>query len=271
MSLRARDGLEQAADHAVLIYVDPLCSGNLRETGHSHYITGKSNDKACACAYLQIAHSDREVLGCAQLLGVIGEGILCFGHADRELVKAQLCQLLALLDGGADELYAVCVVDLGADRIQLIHDGKVEFVGLAEIIGKFAEADNFFCQCFAAFAALCPDFGEGDIDAELFALGFDHVELSLGVSRESVDSNDAGKAEDILDVADVLQKVRKTLFKSVEVFIVQISLRHATVILQGADSCYDDDCAGMEIRETALDVEELLGAEICGDMVCYTI
>ena len=154
MSLRARDGLEQAADHAVLIYVDPLCSGNLRETGHSHYITGKSNDKACACAYLQIAHSDREVLGCAQLLGVIGEGILCFGHADRELVKAQLCQLLALLDGGADELYAVCVVDLGADRIQLIHDGKVEFVGLAEIIGKFAEADNFFCQCFAAFAMI---------------------------------------------------------------------------------------------------------------------
>ena len=63
----------------------------------------------------------------------------------------------------------------------------------------------------------------------------------------------------------MLEEVRQTLFKGFEVLIVQLGLGHAAVVLQGADGGDDDDGVGMEAGGAALDVEELLGAEVGGE------
>ena len=62
----------------------------------------------------------------------------------------------------------------------------------------------------------------------------------------------------------MLEEVRQTLFKGFEVLVVQLGLGHAAVVLQGADGGDDDDGVGMEAGGAALDVEELLGAEVGG-------
>ena len=63
----------------------------------------------------------------------------------------------------------------------------------------------------------------------------------------------------------MLQQVRQTLLKGVEVFVVQLRLRHAAVVLQCADGSYDDDSARLEVRHAALDVQELLRAQVSGE------
>ena len=174
---------EQAADDAVLVYVDPLRCGNLGKSGHGHDIAGQGNDETCARADLEVADGNSEALGSTEQSGVIGERVLGLGHADGQSREAEVSQLFDLLDGIADQLDAVCVIDLFADHVQFLFDGSIKRIGLTEVIGLFAETDDFLCEGLAAFAALGPDFGQSDIDAELSALGLDQVELFFGIGR----------------------------------------------------------------------------------------
>ena len=164
---------EKAADNAVLVDIDSLSRRNLGKSGHGHDVTGQGNDEACARADLEVAHGDGKALGSTQQCRIVGEGVLGLSHADGKSREAEVCQLFDLLDGIADQLNAVCVIDLSADHVELLFDSGIERIGLAEIIGLFAETDDFLCQSLAAFAALCPYFGQSDIDAQLSALGLD--------------------------------------------------------------------------------------------------
>ena len=159
------------------------------------------------------------------------------------------------------------MIDLFADHVQFLFDGSIKRIGLTEVIGLFAETDDFLCEGLAAFAALGPDFGQSDIDAELSALGLDQVELFFGIGRESVDGHDAGETEYVLNVVDVLQQVGKTFLECLEILVVEVCFRHAAVIFQSADSSYEDNCAGMKVCQTALDIKELLCAEV-GSEAC---
>ena len=61
----------------------------------------------------------------------------------------------------------------------------------------------------------------------------------------------------------MLQKVRNTLLKSFQILIVQVCLRNAAIVLQRTNGRYDDNCARLQSRHTALDVEEFLSTEVC--------
>ena len=104
----------------------------------------------------------------------------------------------------------LCVIDLMSDVMDLSFDALVKLIGELEIIRLFAESYDFFCKGLAAFAALCPYFGKSYVYAEFLTFCFNEVEFCLGVCRESIDSYAAGKAEYVLDVADMLKEVRKT-------------------------------------------------------------
>ena len=133
------------------------------------------------------------------------------------------------------------MVNFFGDGGDLLLDAQIQVIGELEVVRFFAESDNFFGQGFAAFAALCPYFGKSNINAEFLTFGFYEVELCLGVGRESVDRDAAGKTEYVFDVSDMLEKVRKTLLKSFQVLVVQFSFRNAAVILQRTYGSYDNN------------------------------
>ena len=67
------------------------------------------------------------------------------------------------------------MVDLLHDRIQLLLDGCIGLVAIVEIALSLAQADDFFCQLLAAFAAFRPYFGQSHIDTDLMALVLDQL------------------------------------------------------------------------------------------------
>ena len=154
------------------------------------------------------------------------------------------------------------MVDLGRDGVELLLDGHVELIAEAEVVGLVAQAHDLVGQGLAALAALCPHLGERHVHAQLLALGLDEVELGLGVGREGVDGHDAGQAIDVLDVGDVLQQVGHASLERLEVLRGEVGLGHAAVVLECADGGHDHHGAGLEARGAALDVKELLGAQV---------
>ena len=157
------------------------------------------------------------------------------------------------------------MIDLGSDGVELVLNAVVDVVDELEVVGLVAQAHDFLSQRKTAFAALGPHFAQADVDAQLAALALDEVELGLGVGRERVDGDDAGETVDVLHVVDVLEEVGQALFKRLKVLTVELGLGHAAVILERADGRNDDDSVGVEARGAALDVEELLGAEVGGE------
>ena len=112
---------EQAADNAVLVDIDSLSRRNLGKSGHGHDVTsGQGNDEPAPALTLEVAHGDGKALGSAQQSRIVGEGEPGLGHADGKSREAEVCQLLDLLDGIADQLNAVCVIDLSADHVELL-------------------------------------------------------------------------------------------------------------------------------------------------------
>ena len=191
---------------------------------------------------------------------------MSLGHADRQFIKAQLGQLLDLLLGSGSHNNAVGTIDLGSDGIELLLNGRVQIIHKLEGVAGFllAQADDLLGQSLSALAALGPNLRQANIDALLLTLLLDHLQFGLGIGGKGVDGYHAGQAIDVLHVVHVLQQVGQALFQSLQVLAVQLGLGHAAVILQRADGGHDDHGVGVEAAGTALDVQELLSAQIGG-------
>ena len=61
------------------------------------------------------------------------------------------------------------------------------------------------------------------------------------------------------------QEIRKALFKRFEIFRAERVLLRAAVVFERAHRRHDHDGVGAQICQTALDVKELLRAEIGGE------
>ena len=84
-------------------------------------------------------------------------------------------------------------------------------------------------------------------------------------SGEAVDGDHAGQAEDGGDVLHVAQQVGQAALQGFQVLRAQVGLGHAAVVLQGADGGHDDHSAGLKTGHAALDVQELLCAQVCAE------
>ena len=157
------------------------------------------------------------------------------------------------------------MVDPAADSLQFFLDAQIQRIAEIKMVRRLAETDNLFSQCLAALAAFCPNLGQGNIDAKFIAPGFHQVEFGFGIRREGVDGHHAWKPEDIADVPDMLQQIGKTLLEGVEIFLVQVTLRHTAVILQRADRGDNDDGVRTETGHAAFDIEEFFRTKVGGE------
>ena len=211
---------------------------------------------------LELTHRDAEVLGSAQGLGVVAKAVLRLGDAHRQVAKAVLAQLGELALGGRRKVDAVGAVDLGGNGLESVgHIGTV-LIGKLKLTRLINQTHDLIGQLERALAALGPDLGKLNVDAELLALGLDERKLGLGVRRKAVDGDHAGQTINVLDVVDVTQQVGHASLECLEVLLVEVGFGDATVVLQRTSGRDDHDGAGANARHAALDIEELLGAQV---------
>lgn len=83
------------------IHVNVHGGGVLGQAGHRHDAAADNDHKACTGAQTHLAHIQRVTLGRTRQLGVVAEGILRFGNADRQLAITQRGQLVQRLFAAA--------------------------------------------------------------------------------------------------------------------------------------------------------------------------
>ncbi len=86
-------------------------------------------------------------------------------------------------------------------------------------------------------------------------------QLRFRVAHEPVDRDDDRHAE-LADVGDVVLEVRQAALERGEIFLAERALVCAALHLERADGCDEHGGFRIEFPDAALDVEELLGAEI---------
>jgi hypothetical protein len=92
-------------------------------------------------------------------------------------------------------------------------------------------------------------------------IGLHGGNLGIGVAEEVVDRHDHRHAE-ALHVGDVAAKVRAALLHGLHVLGPKVGLRHPAVHLHRADRRHDHRRRRLQPGLAALDVEELLRAEV---------
>ena len=117
-------GLEQAGDFAVFVHVDLLGGGDPGQAGHGHDIPGEGDDEAGAGAHLQVANGDLKALGGPQQGGVVGEGVLGLGHANRHIPEAEGFQLGDFFLSRRFEDDAIGMIDTLCDSFDFFFNGK---------------------------------------------------------------------------------------------------------------------------------------------------
>ncbi len=86
-------------------------------------------------------------------------------------------------------------------------------------------------------------------------------DFGVGVGDEAIDGDDGRDAE-LVHVLDMTLQVIAALGDGGDVLVLEVILGHAAVHLEGAHGSDDHGRRRREARLAALDVEELLGAEI---------
>ena len=116
-------------------------------------------------------------------------------------------------------------------------------------------------KLLAAFAALGEYLGQGNADAALCAVLSDELHLLGGIGREGVDGDNDRHAE-LLHVVQMGVEVADAALERAHVGGVQLGLGYAAVVLERADGRDEHDAVRRDAGLAALDVHELLCAEV---------
>lgn len=259
------DGLlEESRNAAFLVDVDGQGRRSFGQARHGHDVSRDGHEEPRPGGDADLADGDGEVPGPPLDGRVVGEGGLGLGHADQKPVQSQGADGLEVLLGLVGEGHVVGAVDLGGDGPHFLLGGKSGVVEEVEGLGLVAGGDDLPGQIEPSLASLGPDFGEGHGSAQGTALLLDEGQFLGTVRGEGIDGDDDGKAE-ALDVLDVLLQVGDARGQGLHVELAEPLLGHASVHLQGPYGGDDDDGVGLEAGQAALDVEELLGAQVGGE------
>ena len=113
-----------------------------------------------------------------------------------------------------------------------------------------------------ALAALGVMLCDDDFHAMVGGALLQPVELRLAVFGAVVDRDQAGEAEDVAHVVDVAIEVRDARLERFQVLLPEIGHFDAAVVLDRPHRCDDHRGIRPEAALAALDVHELLGAEV---------
>ena len=94
------------------------------------------------------------------------------------------------------------------------------------------------------------------------AVVFNRLDFSFGVKGKVVDSHD-NRQTIALHVLDVAVQVGQALLQCWQLFIFQISQGCTTVVFQRPHRSHDYQCVRRLAQYRPLDVQELLGPQIC--------
>ena len=114
----------------------------------------------------------------------------------------------------------------------------------------------------STFAAVRPDLAGSEAGVFRGAGIGDQRDLLVGVIREAVERHDRGQAPDGADVVQMAREVGKAAAERLIVVQTQIRLLLAAVAAQRADGGDQHHSGGTQTGEAALDVDELLRAQV---------
>ena len=134
---------------------------------------------------------------------------------------------------------SLSAIDLCHDRPDLVRDGLVQLVSIRKMLRLPAQPHDLFCQSRASLAALFPYFGNDRTDAKLSAFFTDQFKLGLRILRETVYGDNTGQAENLCDVADMLQQIGQAFLKRFKVFLPCFRFGNPAVIFQRAGRRYE--------------------------------
>ena len=124
-----------------------------------------------------------------------------------------------------------------------------------------ADLDHGARDIGRAFAALGPVIGHHGFDAECLAVVLHQLDLGVGVGGEAVDRDHRHDAE-FLHVLDMALQIGHAGFERLEVLVLEVLFLDAAMHLQRADGGDQHRAVRRDAGLAALDVEELLAAEV---------
>mmetsp|Transcript_14595 Transcript_14595/g.39308 ORF Transcript_14595/g.39308 Transcript_14595/m.39308 type:complete len:364 (+) Transcript_14595:281-1372(+) len=218
------------------------------------------------------------VHGHALGLRVGGEGVLRLGHADWQRAKAHLRVELDLLLGLGRVLHRLGTVDLLGDGFDLALDGDVKGVEVPEAPGALiirltralARRRHRFGHCHGPLPAFGVVFAnDSRVRPGRHGSLAHFLELLLRVRGEAVDAHDDRHAK-LVGILDVLLHVADAGLDERQVLLRVLTgdrpasghLGSLAVHFEGPHGGHEEDAVGAQARVAALDVEELLHANV---------
>ena len=161
--------------------------------------------------------------------------------------------------------HAERTVDLLGDPADFVLKRELVLVEHVEVRLALVEySEHFVCKRLAALAAFGEYLAERHAHTALCAVLADERDLFLGVGRERVDRHDHRHAE-LLHVVQMRVQIADAALERGQVRGVQVGLGNAAVVLERAHGRHNHDAVGRKSGLAALDIHELLRAEVCAE------
>jgi len=243
-----------AGDVSLVVDVDFLGAGDFREAGHEHHVAGDSNEKTGAGGKRHVGDVEGPAVGRAELLRIVGEGVLGFGDAHGQAGVAPVHKFLEFGAGCVAEGDAVGAVDLRRDFVEL------DFVAVGERVDGVRcgagvandEVDDGTGEGFRPFAAFGEGLGEGGGDAETVTESAKLGELVRRVVGEAIDGDESRQAEAL----EVLRMAGEVGEAALEITF--------TLVAEALDGGDEDGGGWAGAGDAHDDVDVLFGAEVGG-------
>ena len=153
-------------------------------------------------------------------------------------------------------------VDAGGDQVDLLEQAELAVIERRELAGiGVGQGSDPLGQRHGAGAAIGPVGGNDRLGAVGGRDRLHRLDLGLGVGGEMVDRNDRRNPE-LADILDMAGEVDAAGADRLDVLLAELRLADPAIIFERADGGDDHRGGGPETGLAALDVEELLGAEI---------
>ena len=196
-------------------------------------------------------------------LGFGGEGVLRLRHAHGQVGEAVGDDLRELLAGPGGEVHPGGAVQLGRDRLGLLLDRALVGVGEPEVRrAQLQLVEHAPRERLRAGAAVGEVGGGVRREAEALGQVAHRLDLRVRVGGEPVDRHHRRQPEHVAQVRQVPLDVGEAPSDRLDVLLLQVGHRDPAVELQRPDGGHHHDRVGAQAGHPALDVDELLGAEV---------
>ncbi len=154
------------------------------------------------------------------------------------------------------------MIDLLRDRLHLVPQRGGVLVRELEVAGLLTQTHNFLRDLHRTLAALGKVLTQDHLHTLSGNAFNQRTNFGIGVLRAMVDGHHRRQTELVVNVVDMPLQVDQPLLQGLDILLRQIRDRDATVILERPHGRHDHRRRRLQSGFAALDVNELLGAEV---------